>query len=66
MDKKVKFIPKNSSRLLCILLGCIALSYAANAQDTTKSILDINNSKIVKKVNALLDSNQKKINKFMN
>ena len=65
MDKKVKFIPKNSSRLLCILLGCIALSYAANAQDSTKSILDINNSKIVKKVNALLDSNQKKINKFI-
>ena len=36
------------------------------AQDTTKSILDINNSKIVKKANQFLDSNQKKINNFIN
>jgi len=35
------------------------------AQDTTKSILDINNSKILKKVNSLLDTNQKKINNFL-
>jgi tetratricopeptide (TPR) repeat protein len=36
------------------------------AQDTTKSILDINNSKIVKKANQILDSGQKKINNFIN
>ena len=36
------------------------------AQDTTKSILDINNSKIVKKANQLLDTTQKKINNFIN
>jgi hypothetical protein len=36
------------------------------AQDSTKSILDINNSKLVKKANQLLDTNQKKINNFLN
>ena len=36
------------------------------AQDTTKSILDINNTKLVKKANQFLDSNQKKINNFIN
>jgi hypothetical protein len=36
------------------------------AQDTTKSILDINNSKLVKKANQFLDTNQKKINNFLN
>ena len=35
------------------------------AQDSTKSILDINNSKLIKKVNSVLDSNQKKINNFL-
>ena len=33
--------------------------------DTSKSILDINNSKLIKKANAILDSNQKKINDFI-
>jgi len=33
--------------------------------DTSKSILDINNSKLVKKANAILDSNQKKVNDFI-
>jgi len=46
--------------LLCL---CVQPSYA---QDTTKSILDINNSKIVKKANQLLDTTQKKINNFIN
>ena len=36
------------------------------AQDTTKSILDINNTKLIKKANQILDSNQKKINNFIN
>ena len=35
------------------------------AQDTTKSILDINNSKLIKKANQFLDTNQKKINNFL-
>jgi outer membrane protein assembly factor BamD (BamD/ComL family) len=35
------------------------------AQDSTKSILDINNSKLVKKTNQFLDSTQKKINNFI-
>jgi tetratricopeptide (TPR) repeat protein len=65
MNKAIKFIPSKSLRLVCILIGCIGLNYGAIAQDTSKSILDINNSKIVKKVNALLDTNQKKINKFI-
>ena len=36
------------------------------AQDTTKSILDINNSKLIKKANQFLDTKQKKINNFLN
>jgi hypothetical protein len=36
------------------------------AQDSTKSILDINNTKLVKKTNQFLDSNQKKLNNFIN
>ena len=35
------------------------------AQDTSKSILDINNSKLIKKINQLLDTNQKKINNLL-
>jgi len=35
------------------------------AQDTTKSILNINDSKIIKKINGVLDSNQKKINNLL-
>ena len=41
-------------------------AHPSYAQDTTKSILDINNSKIVKKANQILDSGQKKINNFIN
>ncbi|MGI9138824.1 MAG: tetratricopeptide repeat protein, partial [Sediminibacterium sp.] len=35
------------------------------AQDSTKSIFDINNTKLIKKINNSLDSNQKKINNFL-
>ncbi len=55
-------------RLFCfITIGFLTqLSTPIYAQDTTKSILDINNSKLVKKANQFLDSNQKKINSFFN
>jgi hypothetical protein len=33
--------------------------------DTSKPILDINNNKLIKKANAILDSNQKKVNDFI-
>ena len=54
--------------LLCLLaIGLFSLwSSPTYAQDTTKSILDINNSKLIKKANEFLDSNQKKINNFFN
>ena len=49
-----------------LLLGCIfVINNGVFAQDSTKSILDINNSKLLKKVNSVLDSNQKKINNFL-
>lgn len=55
-------------RLFCfITIGFLTQwSTPIYAQDTTKSILDINNSKLVKKANQFLDSNQKKINSFFN
>jgi hypothetical protein len=33
--------------------------------DTSRSLLDINNSKLIKKANSILDSNQKKVNEFI-
>ena len=49
-----------------LLMGCtFILNNGVFGQDTTKSILDINNTKLIKKVNSILDSNQKKINKFL-
>ena len=49
-----------------LLLGCIfILNNGVFAQDSSKSILDVNNSKLIKKVNSILDSNQKKINNFL-
>ena len=49
-----------------LLLGCIfVLNKGVIAQDSSKSILDINNSKLIKKVNSVLDSNQRKINNFI-
>ena len=55
-------------RIICLiaiasLSLCVSQSYA---QDTTKSILDINNSKIIQKANKFLDTTQKKINNFIN
>ena len=55
-------------RFIC-LIAMAMLSQWVNpiyAQDTTKSILDVNNSKLVKKANQFLDSNQNKINNFLN
>ena len=53
--------------LFCILAICQfgLFPMQGTAQDTTKGLLDINNSKLVKKINSLLDTNQKKINKFI-
>jgi hypothetical protein len=56
------------NRFIC-LAAMVILSLwlsPSYAQDTTKSILDINNSKLVKKANQFLDTNQKKINNFLN
>ncbi len=55
-------------RLFCFTaMGILSIwSNQTYAQDSTKSILDINNSKLVKKANQFLDSNQKKINSFFN
>jgi hypothetical protein len=55
-------------RFIC-LIAMVLLSIwvrPSYAQDTTKSILDINNSKLIKKANQFLDTNQKKINNFLN
>ena len=54
-------------RFIC-LIAMVLLSIwvrPSYAQDTTKSILDINNSKLIKKANQFLDTNQKKINNFL-
>ena len=54
-------------RFICLISMAI-LSLWVNpiyAQDTTKSILDINNTKLIKKANQFLDSNQNKINNFL-
>ena len=58
-----------------LLLGsifCLLHSISLQAQtssnqilDTSKPLLDINNTRVVKKINALLDSNQKKINALL-
>ncbi|MCX6332187.1 MAG: hypothetical protein NTZ82_06075 [Bacteroidetes bacterium] len=44
---------------ICLTQNCLF------AQDTTKGLLDFNKNKILKKVNSLLDTNQKKINNFL-
>ena len=55
-------------RFICLIaIATLSLWVSPSyAQDTTKSILDINNSKIVKKANQFLDTTQKKINNFIN
>ena len=57
-----------SKRLFCLMaIGILSIwSSQIYAQDSTKSILDINNLKLIKKANQFLDSNQKKINSFFN
>ena len=63
---KLLQIPLKYRLYQLLLLGCIfVLNNGVFAQDSTKSILDINNSKLIKKVNSVLDSNQKKINNFL-
>lgn len=66
MNKAFKFNPIKAIGLLFLLITCSGIHFNADAQDTSRSLLDINNSKLIKKVNALLDSNQKKINKIIN
>ena len=55
-------------RFICLFAMAILFLIGSPiyAQDTTKSILDINNSKIIKKANQFLDTTQKKINNFIN
>ena len=65
MNKATKIIPFKAFSFFCILIIIIGINATAMAQDTSKSILDINNTKIVKKLNSILDSNQKKVNKFI-
>ena len=50
--------------LLCILAICqfAFLPFLGKAQDSTRKLLDVNNSKLIKSVNKFLDSSQKKIN----
>ncbi len=65
-------LKKQGFTLLLGSLFCILISTSLQAQtsgkqiiDTNKPLLDINNTKIVKKINAVLDSNQKKINNLL-
>ena len=55
-------------RFFCLFAMAILFLFGSPvyAQDTTKSILDINNSKIIKKTNQILDTTQNKINNFIN
>ena len=54
-------------RIICLIaMGVLSIWVSPiYAQDSTKSILDINNSKAVKKTNQFLDTTQKKINNFI-
>jgi hypothetical protein len=64
---KIKGFTLLLGSLFC-LLNSISLQSQTNGKqllDTSKPILDINNTKIVKKINAVLDSNQKKINTLL-
>jgi len=58
----------NFKRIICLFAMALLflIGSPVYAQDTTKSILDVNNSKIVKKANQFLDTTQKKINNFIN
>jgi hypothetical protein len=54
-------------RIICLIaMGILSIWVTPiYAQDSTKSILDINNSKLVKKTNQFLDTTQKKINNLI-
>lgn len=64
---KLLHIPLKYWLHLLLLLGLMHIANSGIlAQDSSKSkLLDINNSKLIKKVNSVLDSNQKKINNFL-
>ena len=49
MNKATKTIPYKALGLLCILMISIGIMNTSMAQDTSKSLIDLNNSKIVKK-----------------
>ena len=55
-------------RIICLIaIASLSLWVSPSyAQDTTKTLLDLNNSKILKKANKFLDTTQKKINNFIN
>lgn len=55
-------------RFICLIaIASLSLWVSPSyAQDTTKTLLDLNNSKILKKANKFLDTTQKKINNFIN
>lgn len=64
---KVLYYPIFKRFISLLAIGIFSLwSSQLYAQDTSRSILDLNNSKIIKKANQFLDSNQKKINNFLN
>ncbi|MFZ4104416.1 MAG: hypothetical protein ACOYKI_06740 [Sediminibacterium sp.] len=54
-------------RIICLIaMGILSIWVSPSyAQDSTKSSLDINNTKLVKKANQFLDTTQKKINNFI-
>ena len=54
-------------RIICLIaMGILSIWVSPSyAQDSTKSNLDINNTKLVKKANQFLDTTQKKINNFI-
>ena len=63
---KLLHIPLKYWLLPILFLGCIFIANSpVLAQDSTKSKLNINDTKLIKKVNSVLDSNQKKINNFL-
>jgi len=55
-------------RFICLIaIASLSLWVSpSHAQDTTKTLLDINNSKILKKADKLLDTAQNRINRFIN
>lgn len=63
--------PKHSVFYKCLIKRailytiCLFLTQFIYAQDTTRPLLDLNNTKLVKKINSFLDSNQKKINRLI-